>query len=79
MTITQKVLVGFLDRAAARADMIDQRPASSKQTWFLAGLIVKAGEDGSDYMINTNLVLTCREASSLIDTYLACAKRAEAA
>jgi len=68
--MSQKTLAGFLDRAAARADMIDREPATPKQCWFLAGLILKAGEDGGEYIVNTSLVLTKRHASTLIDTYL---------
>lgn len=68
-TLSQKSLAGWLDRAAARADMIDRDPATSKQCWFLASLILKAGEDGYDWT-DGNRVLTKREASTLIDTYL---------
>lgn len=68
-TLSQKSLAGWLDRAAARADMIDRDPATSKQCWFLASLILKAGEDGYDWT-DSSRVLTKREASTLIDTYL---------
>jgi hypothetical protein len=50
--------------------MIDREPATSKQCWFLAGLILKAGEDGSEYIVNTSLVLTKGKASQMIDAYL---------
>ena len=66
----QKTLASALDRCAARAETIDSDPATGKQCWFLAGLILKAGEDGNDYVTNTSLVLTKRYASGLIDTYL---------
>lgn len=68
-TLSQKSLAGWLDRAAARADMIDRDPATGKQCWYLAHLILKSGEDGYDW-VNSNTVLTKREASNLIDTYL---------
>lgn len=67
---SQKSLAASLDRCAGRAEFVDREPASSKQCWFLAGLILKSGEDGSEYLINSNYVLTKREASTLIDTYL---------
>jgi hypothetical protein len=66
----QKSLAAHIDRCAARADMIDREPATSKQCWFLAGLILKAGEDGSEYIVNTSLVLTKGKASQMIDAYL---------
>ena len=62
-----------LDRAAARCESIDLVPATAKQTWFLAGLIAKgasAEADYQDFLLNSNLLLTKREASSLIDSYL---------
>ncbi|WP_319413957.1 hypothetical protein [uncultured Cohaesibacter sp.] len=65
----QKSLANTLDRCAARADMVDASPATGKQCWYLAGLILKAGEDGSEYVLNTSFVLTKREASHLIDIY----------
>lgn len=64
---TQKSIARVLDRSAERAG---SRAATSKQCWFLAGLMLKAGEDGSDYLLNTSLALTGREASSQIDFYL---------
>lgn len=67
---SQKTLAAFLDRCAARAESIDREPATSKQCWFLAGLILKAGEDGSEIIADTSYVLTKREASALIDQYL---------
>jgi hypothetical protein len=68
----QKILAKFVDRAADRADMIDREPASPKQCWFLAGLIVKGGDEtqASEFVLNTSLVLTKRIASGMIDGYL---------
>jgi len=68
---SQKSLAGWLDRCAARADIIDQTPATQKQCWFLAGLILRAGETGSDYITNTSYVMTKGRASTLIGGYLA--------
>ena len=68
MTVSQKDLVKLLDRAAARAGS----PATSKQTWFLAGLIAKSASAETDYQdwLLGSLMLSKREASSLIDSYL---------
>jgi len=65
--ITQKEIASFLDRRAAGA--------SSKQIWFLAGLMLKAGEEHAtneidDIRLNTSYRLTSVEASSMIDYYL---------
>jgi hypothetical protein len=68
--ISQKELAGFLDLCAARARVIDREPATSRQCWFLAGLIVKSGEDHSEYVLNFNCVLTKSRASRLIDSYV---------
>lgn len=74
-TLTQKQITQTLDDCAARADMIDRTPATSKQRWFLAGLILKQGEemahrDYSNFLLNTSRVLTKGEASTLITEYL---------
>lgn len=63
---TQKEIARILDRAAMRAD---DRGASSKQCWFLGGLMAAAGEDGSDYLL-TALPLSKREASEMIEFFL---------
>lgn len=81
--ISQKDLAVVLDRAAARAD---RSAASSKQVWFLAGLIMKADaldranaeSEYNDYLLNQNYRLTKREASSMIDFYLDMNARADA-
>jgi hypothetical protein len=70
----QKSIARTLDRAAARADMIDREPATGKQVWFLAGLIAKAGKDAGDIdcgCLNTQAILTKRMASEFIAMYLA--------
>ncbi len=65
---TQKSIARALDRAAGRSSY----PASSKQCWFLASLILKAGEDGSDWLLDTNSALSKDKASSLISFYTGC-------
>lgn len=79
MTATQKSIAQDLDRASARADLIDQDPATGKQCWFLAKLILDAGDDASAIdcgCLNTTAILTKRAASRWIDDYLADIKRA---
>lgn len=69
MTISQKDLVKLLDRAASRSG----NSATSKQTWFLAGLIAKSASaevDYQDWLLNSSLSLSKANASSLIDNYL---------
>jgi len=70
--IDRKTLARFIDNAAARADIVDAEPASPKQCWFLAGLIVKADdeEQAREFVLNTSLVLTRRRASLMIGNYL---------
>ena len=67
--MTQKTIAQFLDQAASRS----KNPASGKQCWFLAGLILKAGETINDVfdITNTNVALSMKEASALISDYLA--------
>lgn len=66
MTMTQKSLAKHLDLAASRSMV----PASPKQCWFLAGLMLKAGEDGSEFVLGQVRALDKRMASDLIDRYL---------
>jgi hypothetical protein len=71
---TQKEIAQVLDSAAARSGF----GATSKQCWFLAGLIARAPSadaDYSDWLLN-GLPLTKSEASRLIDFYLGAEKRA---
>ena len=44
--MTQKELAGKLDAAAARAAAEGRTPATSKQCWYLAGLLLKNGYKG---------------------------------
>jgi hypothetical protein len=67
---TQKDFARALDAAAARAGYIDREPASGKQCWFLASLMLKAGADLGDILVDTHFVLTKSKASSMIDSYL---------
>lgn len=71
--ITQKEIANFFDR---RAD-----GASSKQIWFLAGLMLKAGaahaeSEIEDMRLNSSFRLSSREASSMIEYYLNSQKKA---
>lgn len=70
--LDQKRVARALDKAAARADAVGARPASAKQCWFLAGLIVKWNDTQFFNKIETDLSLrmTAREASGQIDRYL---------
>lgn len=69
---TQKEIAQALDRCAARAEYVDATPATSRQCWFLAGLILKSGDKNWDreYLLNTSKVLTKRSASRTIDFYI---------
>jgi hypothetical protein len=71
-TITQKSLAGWLDRAAQRCEIVDREPATGKQCWFLARLIVEADDQGEidNAILNTSFVLTKKTASRMIDGYL---------
>ncbi|WP_421782587.1 hypothetical protein [Kiloniella litopenaei] len=63
---TPKDIVGILDAAADRASQISQRPATSKQTWFLSKLLCEKESDPMAAAMGFG-VLTIREASSAID------------
>lgn len=68
--MSQKEIARTLDSAAARAD---RAPATTKQCWYLAGLLFKAGDEPRDLglaLSNSNAVLTSKQASFWIDQYL---------
>ena len=72
-TNTQKSIVKDLDRAAGRAESVNQYGATSKQTWFLAKLILDAGLDA--YAVDcgctqTQAILTSKRASDWIKEFL---------
>jgi len=70
---TQKSIAIALDTAASRAKGLGLAAATSKQCWFLAGLIAKAGRDASDIgcqISNSQAVLTAKQASLYINDYL---------
>lgn len=70
---TQKQIAQALDTAAQRAEFVDRTPATGKQCWFLAKLIMEAGKDADDVgcsLTNTQAVLTKRQASMYIEMYL---------
>lgn len=74
--VTQKIIARRLDRAALRAETIGQWGATSKQCWYLAGLMLAAGEDASEYVTDTHLILTKHRASIEIDALLRQTKQA---
>lgn len=72
---TQKQVAAILDCAAARAHSVNRTPASGKQCWFLAKLLiedcVRRGRTELDsFVTSTSFVLTVKEASTLIDSCL---------
>jgi len=73
----RKHLAKMLDWAAEHASY----PASSKQCWFLAGLMAEAGDDDVSVLFGdicpTQRRLSSKMASTFIDQYLS-AKRAAA-
>lgn len=83
MSATRKDIARALDTAAARADMVDAEPATSKQCWFLAGLLAESGRDAQAVecgCTQTHSVLTKTRASREIEWLLAeKAERAQAA
>lgn len=67
--MSQKEIASTLDRAASRAG---SAAATAKQCWFLAGLMLKAGDQPRDIgcgASNSNAVLTSKQASFWIDQY----------
>lgn len=68
----QKEIAQSLDHYAARANNCGARPASSKQCWFLAKLMMDRGDNVEGITGgNTNFVLTSARASVFISDYLA--------
>lgn len=55
-----------MDTAACRAESVGLEPATSKQCWFLAGLLLKDGDDGEEWLLNTSKILTKKQASARI-------------
>ena len=67
---TQKEIAQHLDRAAQRCESVGGSAATSKQCWFLAKLLLDAGEDARDIdcgPANTQAMLTKSKASLFID------------
>lgn len=62
---TQKEVAQVLDRMAARSS----NPATGKQCWFLAKLIVESG-DAATWIAGDSVVLSKSKASAEIDLYL---------
>ena len=66
----QKDIASTLDMAANRCHQIGANPATRKQVWYIAGLMLDAGDAPADWgygAANTNALLTVRKASGLID------------
>lgn len=76
---TQKEIARALDRAAIRTEASGREPATTKQIWFLAGLMAQKGEDGSEFLLNQNQLLTKADASALIETALGAKPKPKAA
>jgi len=67
---TQKEIAQELDHSAARAGY---SAATGKQCWFLAKLLLEAGDTPTTWEVgyaNTNSALTKKKASFMIDEYL---------
>jgi len=68
--LTQQAIAAVLDRAADRAEYVDREPATKKQCWFLAGLMLDAGQNDAGEFEDYNAILTKRRASTEIKYYL---------
>jgi hypothetical protein len=70
----QHQVAQILDRCAERADFIDLEPATQKQCWYLAKLMLDAGDDGGEFVgefvLNTSAILTKQDASQRIEALL---------
>jgi hypothetical protein len=66
----QHQIAQILDRCAERANFIDREPATQKQCWYLAKLMLDAGDEGGDFSLNTSAILTKQDASQRIDALL---------
>lgn len=74
MAYNQKEIAVELDRAASRADLVNAAPATAKQSWYLAGLLVQLGRDAAWVgceITNSNAILTKKRASGYISDLLA--------
>jgi len=66
----QQLIAQVLDRCAERANFIDREPATQKQCWYLAKLMLEDGDDGSELLLDTSAILTKRDASRRIKALL---------
>ena len=66
----QHQIAQILDRCAERANFIDREPATQKQCWYLAKLMLDAGDEGSEFVLNTSAILTKQDASKRIEALL---------
>ena len=65
-TMNHKTFSHVLATAASRAETVGMEPASGKQCWFLAKLLLDDGDDGSDWVLDTSRILTKKQASTRI-------------
>jgi hypothetical protein len=70
MTKSKKEIAQVLDRAAVRASAQNQRPATAKQCWFLACLMLKSSRHEADLAEMETDALSAGDASAAIDMYL---------
>lgn len=66
----QHQIAQILDRCAERADFIDLEPATQKQCWYLAKLMLDAGDEGGEFVLDTSAILTKQDASQRIEALL---------
>ena len=66
----QHQIAQILDRCAERANFIDREPATQKQCWYLAKLMLDYGDMDSDLLLNTSAILTKQDASQRIEIML---------
>lgn len=74
----RKTIAQCLDNAAARTEMVGGTPATPKQCWYLAGLLVGDEAWRADAYLDSNAMLSKRAASALIDELLRASSVAEA-
>ena len=74
--MTQKELAGKLDTAAAKAAAEGRTPATSKQCWYLAGLLLKKGYKGLLFVDSFNQALTSITAHNYIEQLTGGTKKA---
>lgn len=64
-----KALAQQLDRCAVRAETVGANPATERQCWYLATLMITDGDEGDRFYTDTGFVLSKGKASELIAFY----------